>query len=122
MLVRRPFGLPVFYSGFHWDAIVSPSQVQTPRLRERIHPLTLGDSGTGVSDESCVSGYLPAVHREGAGAGGARDLRPAGGRGESLEPPALIAQQLNRVWHADEVLVERYQLTRGRAMSGQRRG
>jgi hypothetical protein len=49
-------------------------------------------------------------------------LRPAGGRGESLEPPALIAQQLNRVWHADEVLVERYQLTRGRAMSGQRRG
>ncbi len=40
----------------------------------------------------------------------------------ALEVPALIAEQLNRVWRAQDVLVERYQLTRGRAMSGQSRG
>ena len=40
----------------------------------------------------------------------------------ALEVPGLIADQVNRVWRADEVLVERYQLTRGRAMSGQSRG
>lgn len=40
----------------------------------------------------------------------------------SLELPGLIADQLNRVWRAQDVLVERYQLTRGRAMSGQSRG
>lgn len=40
----------------------------------------------------------------------------------SLELPGLIAAQLNRVWHAQDMLVERYQLTRGRAISGQSRG
>jgi hypothetical protein len=40
----------------------------------------------------------------------------------SLELPGLIAHQLNRVWRAEDLLVERYQLTRGRAMSGQSRG
>jgi hypothetical protein len=39
-----------------------------------------------------------------------------------LSLPQIISEQLSRQWSVEDVLVERYRLTRGRALAGQKRG
>ena len=34
----------------------------------------------------------------------------------------MITQQLNRKWEVEDILIERYKMSRGRAISGQKRG
>jgi DpnII restriction endonuclease len=113
------------------------------RLRERVQPLTVGDleqefRHNPVFLDVCRlfigRAQEPVAHEIcahlGRSSGNWADLKKAARRDPakmaavmvSLELPGLIADQLNRVWRAEDLLVERYQLTRGRAMSGQRRG
>ena len=113
------------------------------RLRQRIQPLTAGDleeefRHNAVFLDVCRlfigRAQEPVAHEIcshlGRSSGNWADLKKAARRDPAkmaavmvaLELPGLIADQLHRVWRADDVLVERYQLTRGRAMSGQSRG
>jgi hypothetical protein len=41
---------------------------------------------------------------------------------EGLKLPELIQSHLERQWQAEDILVERYKMSRGRAIAGQRRG
>src|SRR5581483_7187414 len=41
---------------------------------------------------------------------------------ESIGVPDLIDQHLKKEWQAEDILIERYKLGRGRAISGQSRG
>jgi hypothetical protein len=41
---------------------------------------------------------------------------------DELDVPALVHQHLERRWEAEDILVERYKMSRGRAIAGQRRG
>lgn len=40
----------------------------------------------------------------------------------ALDLPHTIQQQLDRQWRAEDILIERYKMTRGRAIAGQKRG
>jgi hypothetical protein len=40
----------------------------------------------------------------------------------ALDMPAVIDQHLSRRWEAEDILVERYKMSRGRAIAGQHRG
>ena len=113
------------------------------RLRQKNHPLTAGDlemefRQNPVFLDVCRlfigKAQEPVAHEIcahlGRSSGNWGDLKSAARRDPvrmaavmvALEVPGIIAQQINRVWRADDVLVERYQMTRGRAMSGQSRG
>jgi hypothetical protein len=113
------------------------------RLRRRVQPLTAIDlehefRTNGVFLDICRlfigRAQEPVAHEIcahlGRSSGNWGDLKKVARRDPakmaavmvSLEVPELITHQLNRVWRAQDVLVERYQLTRGRAMSGQSRG
>jgi hypothetical protein len=41
---------------------------------------------------------------------------------DSLKFPELIQSHLDRRWQAEDILIERYKMSRGRAIAGQRRG
>jgi hypothetical protein len=113
------------------------------RLRERVQPLTAGDleqefranpvfldvcrlfigrAQEPVAHEICAHLGLSSGHWSDLKKAARRDPARMAAVMVSLELPGLIADQLNRVWRAEDLLVERYQLTRGRAMSGQARG
>jgi hypothetical protein len=113
------------------------------RLRQRVQPLTAGDleqefRSNPVFLDVCRlfigRAQEPVAHEIcahlGRSSGNWADLKKAARRDPakmaavmvSLELPGVIAVQLNRMWRAEDLLVERYQLTRGRAMSGQSRG
>ncbi|HEY3836983.1 MAG TPA: DpnII family type II restriction endonuclease [Bryobacteraceae bacterium] len=113
------------------------------RLRALTHPLTAGDleqefRANPVFLDVCRlfigRAQEPVAHEIcahlGRSSGNWGDLKKAARRDPAkmasvmvaLEVPALIEEQLNCVWRSEDMLVERYQLTRGRAMSGQSRG
>jgi len=113
------------------------------RLRNRVHPLTAGDLEQEFRDNPVFLDICrlfigraqePVAHQICAhlerSSGNWSDLKKAARRDPAtmakamvaLEVPELMADQINRTWRAEDLLVERYQLTRGRAMSGQSRG
>jgi hypothetical protein len=113
------------------------------RLRHRMHPLNASDlehefRTNPVFLDICRlfigKAQEPVAHEIckhlGRSSGNWPDLKKAARRDPArmaavmvaLDVPGLISDQINRVWRSEDILVERYQLSRGRAMSGQSRG
>jgi hypothetical protein len=53
---------------------------------------------------------------------GRKDAQKMASAMDALGVPALIEQHLQKQWQTEDVLIERYKLGRGRAISGQNRG
>src|SRR5512138_2798490 len=123
-------------------ALVAHVKLSVKRLRALHRPITTSDLAAELRDKRefldvcrlfLGMGQESVAHMLSAELGsrmGWDNLRRAAGQDPermaqalaTLKLPEIIDQHLDRRWEAEDVLVERYKMSRGRAIAGQRRG
>jgi hypothetical protein len=123
-------------------ALVAHVKLSVERLRALARPITTADLAAELRDKRefldvcrlfLGMGQESVAHMLSAELGsrmGWDNLRRAAGQDPermaqalaTLKLPEIIDQHLARRWETEDVLVERYKMSRGRAIAGQRRG